>query len=434
MLIKLKDREIALPSDQKAQRRFVSDLFVNDGQTDDGVVSWGSVYESHLKGKPYSVTDAQASDDFHPILMSSMEEQLRMPMEPRMVITGLFNKVQARGLKTEILAGAIGSAVQAQDIPEHGTYPESSLQIGGGLQVAYIGKSGIACSFTDEALRYTNWDIMRLNLEFMGRALVRHKEQKAVSFLRRLGTELFNNASPTTSLFGVLTGRGLDMAGNGSLTVDDLLKGLAFGAEQGYPYDTMLINPQFYFLFVQDAVLRGMMMATGAGSYFQQWSGTTGPVAPWANLGGKGPANGQAIVPGSATSGATATGIAGREYGMTSVPPLPPGYFPWQFNIIVSPFVPFDAANGLGDIYLLNSGNVGMYLEDESATISEWRDESVDHVKVKIRERYGFAISNDGLGIGVIKNAKLARNYWDGTVSATTTAVSAEISPTASVI
>jgi len=101
---------------------------------------------------------------------------------------------------------------------------------------------------------------------------------------------------------------------------------------------------------------------------------------------------------------------------------------------MVSPLVPFDASTQLGDIYLLSSGNVGFHLVDEELTQVEWRDENVDVVKVKLRERYGFAVAHEGQGVGVLKNVKLARNYWDGTVTAQTMDVDAEVSPTADVL
>ena len=375
-----------------------------------------------------------ATSEIRPLLQSSMEILIREPVEPMMHITGLYNRVAAKGLQTQVLAGAMG-AVTAADIPEHGTYPEVMFQIGGALQTAWIGKSGIAVSFTDEALRYSTWDIMALNLRHMGRALVRHKEQKAVAFLRTLGTELFNNASPTTSLFGVCTGRGLDGLGNGSMTMDDLFKGMAHMDEEGFSPDVLLMNPQFFYLWLQDPLLRGMVLSHGGGQWFNQGTGMAGPLDPWSNgsMGAQGPSLGNKIVPGGSPSGGTATGIAGREHGMTAAPSVP-GYFPWPFRIVVSPLVPFDPTTKLGDIYLLSSGNIGFYLEDEAVRSVEWRDEAVDTVKVKFLERYGFAVAHEGQGVGVFKNVKLERNYWDGVLSAMTMNIDSEISPTASVL
>lgn len=416
------DRYIDLPSDKKGASRFVADAISNGGWTSEGRLDYASFADT------FFARDAVTSTEIRPFLQSTFEFILREPVDPLMVITGLFTRVQAKGLEVKVLAGAMG-AVEAYDVPEGGTYPEVMFQVGGGMQTAWIGKSGVACSFTDEALRYSTWDIMAMNLRAMRSAMIRHKEGKAVNVLRSLGTELFNNATPATSVFGVMTGRGIDMAANGSLAQDDLFKAMAFGAEQGFPYDTMLVNPQFFFMGIQDPVLRNMYLAHGGGSYFQNWSGNAGPLDPWSNgsMGGMGPTQGNRIVPGGNAAGELATGIAGREHGMTSTPPLPMGYFPWPFRVIVSPLIPFDADSQLGDIYMLSSGNVGYHLVDEELTQVEWRQEDREQVKVKLRERYGFAIAQEGLGVGVMKNVKLARNYWDGTVKAATLEVDSEI-------
>lgn len=426
--------EVNLPSDKDQAAHYLADMFVNRGRLADtgGQVSWQGMYGmlSSKGGKEFN--DTITSSEIRPLLQQAMEIIIREPVEPLMNITSLYTRIQSKGLSTQVLAGAMG-AVYAQDVAEQGPYPEVNFQIGGAVQTAWVGKSGIAASFSDEALRYSTWDIMAMNLRLMGNAMKRHKEQKAVAFLRKLGTSLFDNAEPSRSLFGVTTGRGLDMAANGSLTMDDLFKGMAHMGEEGFTPDVILVNPLFFYLFIQDPVLRALMMAGGGGAYFQQWSGQAGPRDPWSNgaMGAQGPSLGNRIVPGGAASGETATGIAGREHGMTAAPPIPTSYFPWGMRVVVSPLVPFDASTQLGDMYLLSSGNVGYHLVDEDLTQVEWRDENNESVKVKLRERYGFAVAHEGQGVGVIKNLKLARNFWDGVVHAETHDVDAEIEPNA---
>ncbi len=408
--------ELELPSGDEQAARYLADVMVNRGQLpdSDGKVPWASFAET-ISPKN---RDTVAASEITPLLQKSMEIIIREPIEPEAVITSLFSKVQAQGLNTQVLAGALG-AVYAGDVQENGTYPEVMFQIGGAVSTAWIGKSGIAASFTDEALRYSTWDIMAINLRLMGNALVRHKEQKAVNFLNALGTELYNNLTPATSLFGVTTGRAIDMTGNGSMRMDDLLRAMAHMSEEGFTATTLLMNPLFFYKFVQDPVMRAMLINHGGGSYFGGWSGNPGPQASWSNgaMGGQGPTRGQKIVPGGTPSGNTVTPLTERSNRANSAFRMP-SYAGINLNIITSPLVTYDPESNLGDIFLLSEGNVGFYLVDEDPTTVEWRDESVETVKVKIRERYGFAVAHEGQGVGVFKNVALEENFFNGTVQA----------------
>lgn len=421
---------LELPSTETAAARYLADIMSNGGRLPDKDVKidW-AVFAQTISPKN---TDQTKTSEIIPLLQKSMEIMIREPVEPSMVITGLYNRVAAKGLDTRILAGAMG-AVYAQDVQELGTYPEVKFQIGGAVSTATIGKSGIAASFSDEALRYSTWDIMAYNLRLMGQALVRLKEQKAVFFLRNLGTTLFDNLTPTQSLYGVMHGRGIGGAANGSMTMDNLMRGMAHMAEEGFAANTLLMHPLFYYSFLQDPVLRAMMLAHGGGAWFNMYTGNPGPRASWSNggMGAMGPTAGQFIVNPGATHGSTVTGVEGRSNQANSAPNLPP-YFPFNFRILVSPLVPFDPEDETGDVYLCSDGNVGFYLVDEDPTTVEWRDESIESAKVKIRERYTFAIAHEGQGVGVFKNVKVEQNYFDGTIRATVaalTAIDPDVSP-----
>jgi hypothetical protein len=373
--------------------------------------------------------DTVSMHEIRPLLSAAVQTVIREPLEPLMVIQNLFTKIQSPHGATTVVVGSIGGAFRAADVGEGSTYPESMFQVGAGTQTAHMGKSGLQASFTDEALRYSTWDIFSMCLSQMAKALNRHKEKKAAAFLLSRGTVLYDNATPTASLFGVTTGRGLDMAANGALIADDLFKAVSHGDEEGYPYDILLVNPLFFYLFCQDPVLRNLMMVGAAGgSYFQNWNGTAGPRDPWSNgaQGALGPAMGNRIVPANSPSGETATGIAGREWGMNATFNIP-GYWGSMLKVIASPLVPYDAESELGDMFLLSSGNVGLYLEDQGKTQVEWRDEAVDISWVKVFERYAYGEMWGGMGIGILKNIKLTRNYWDGTVNAVTHEVFEEI-------
>lgn len=429
MILKLQDgTDFELPGNKRQAACVLADAIRNRGKIDDDQrLSWSTFVDSVLN-------DAISTPDIHNLLSVTTQILLREPVEPMMVIADLFTKVQAQGLQQNILLGAIGSAAEAQDIEEGGTVPEISFNLGGGMQTVMIGKTGIGASYTKEALKYSTWDIWSLNMKSMAKALRRLKEQKAVAFLKTLGVELYNNLTPSTSMFGVTTGRGLDMAPNGSLRMDDLMHAIAHMTEEGFPPDVILVNPQFYFLFVRDPVLRSLFANVGNGEYFRPWNGVTGPQDPWSNgaMGAMGPSLGNQITRGGSPAGGEATGIAGREHGMTASPTIP-SYFPWQIRVIVSPFIPFDPDTLLGDIILLSSGNVGYLLQEEEPVETQWEDKARDVLFVKFIERYNFAVAHEGQGVGVLKNVKLVDNYFNGVVQAMTMDVDSEVSPTAEI-
>ena len=126
MSFKLTDgRELVLPSNEGAAARYIADMFATRGQLPDSneKVAWETFAETISP----SNTDLVRSSEITPLLQKSMEILIREPVEPSMVVTPLFTRVQASGLNTQVLAGAMG-AVYAQDIQEHGTYPEVNFR------------------------------------------------------------------------------------------------------------------------------------------------------------------------------------------------------------------------------------------------------------------------------------------------------------------
>ena len=117
----------------------------------------------------------------------------------------------------------------------------------------------------------------------------------------------------------------------------------------------------------------------------------------------------QSITPGGSANSATASALEAYSQVQSGAPTLP-SYFGYPFTIIVSPFVPFDPATKLTDLFIFDRNELGALVVDEEVTTEKWRDPTVDIQKLKLREKYGIAIFNEGLGIGVIKNAHVVAN------------------------
>jgi hypothetical protein len=59
---------------------------------------------------------------------------------------------------------------------------------------------------------------------------------------------------------------------------------------------------------------------------------------------------------------------------------------------------------------MFDSSELGALIVDEDVTVDEWNDQSVDIRKIKLRERYGIGIFNEGQAIAVLKNVKVVPN------------------------
>lgn len=394
-------------------------------------------------GKEYSLTDALSVPNAPLLFPKVISNIVKEAVEPLLVGTSLLQRINYSYGQT-ITFPAVGALVAA-DIAEGQEYPERSLSMGGATVTASIGKSGVAVKVTDEMIRYSQFDVIGMHLRAAGRALARHKEVKIFNFIKSMGVSVFDNVSPAKSLKGVTTGRNLDGSPNGSVTMNDVFDTFAQVMVQGFMPNTLLMHPLTWVMFVKDPTLCAFALANGGGTFFANWTGNPNQQAPWANSsnGGLGVGVGQNIVNGpsgatggAAASGAAATGLLGYPQTMNSAPVLP-GYLGMTMRIIVSPFVPFDPRKKLTDIYMFDSNELGVLIVDEDITTEEFDDPRVDIRKIKLRERYGIGILNEGQGIGVMRNVHVvpnqvvlpARTHLDVSASAL-----ADISPTASVL
>lgn len=366
-------------------------------------------------GDRVTIQDAIATSDAGPWLPKVTERIVREAAEPLLVGASLLQRMEYHAGQ-QISFPWLG-ALHAADLGPGQAYPERKLSVAGATTIATVGKVGIAVSFTEEMVRYSQYDVINMHLRACGRALARHKEEKIFNFIRSMGVTCFDNKSPTTSLFGVTHGRDLEGDPNGSAIMDDIFDAYAQIITQGFTPDTLLMHPLTWAMFVKDPVLRQMALASGTGTFFAtRWTGNPAGRAPWSNGGqGKlGPSSGQTIVP-SALDGSTPSNsqtlsdLEDYPQNINSAPELP-GYFPFPFKIIVSPFVRFVPSKRLTDIMIFDSAELGALIVDEEVMTDEWNDKSVDIQKIKMRERYGVGIFNEGKGIGVLRNVKVVPN------------------------
>lgn len=338
-----------------------------------------------------------------------VEDIMREPQEPMLMIPSLLDRIQYNAA-SRITFPSIGALV-AYDVAEGQSYREQQLQINPGSITINVGKSGLAFRITEEMRRHSQFDVINMHIRAGKKALARHKERKGMDFITGLGATLFDNIDPTSSLYGTCTGRSMTGAGNGSCRMEDLLKAYSHVMMQGFIPDTLLMHPLTWSMWMADPLLQTIVKNTGTGAWFQPHnvpkSGT-----PWSgasqNKTGIGSGYGAYTQSGNAGS-ETPTPTTDIDQSLNS-PAVIPSYFPHPLRVLVSPFVPFRVHNNTCDIMLFDSSNLGALVVDEDVVMDTWEDLSIDVIKVKLRERYAFAIYEDGLAIGVLRNVPVVAN------------------------
>ncbi len=381
------------------------DLKIEDDATMEYVFRKG---REPTSGKRVDIKDALSVPNAPMLMPKVISNVVREAQEPLLIGTSLLQRINYQFGGQVVTFPAVGAMVAA-DIAEGQEYPERDLTMGGATVTASIGKSGLAVKITEEMIRYSQFDVIGMHLRAAGRALARHKEGKIFNLIRSMGVVVFDNVNPTSSLKGVTTGRNMSGAGNGSVTADDIFDCFAQIMQQGFMANTLLMHPLTWAMFVKDPLLRMFVMMSGSGTFFANWSGSAQGSSLGATQGGLGLSGGLNYVPGGNQAGLTPTALTELNPQQNSAPVLPT-YFGQSFQIIVSPYVPFDPRKLLTDIYMFDRNELGVLIVDEELTTDEFDDPRVDIKKIKLRERYGLGILHEGQAIAVMKNVHVVPN------------------------
>lgn len=370
-----------------------------------------------------SFEDAVATTNSSEWIPIIMENVIREAIEPALFVTNqLFTTYKYKPGITETF-GSIGAMV-AEDITEGGEYPEADLSTGAGIKgVITPVKSGLSFKITDEMKKYSQYDVINQRLKAVGRALARHKEFKAWKMFDKLGITTHDNTNFASSsvVFGKTTGRGLSGAGNGSLTMDDIIETYSAGLMNGFYLDTIIVNPLTYMMFMKDPILKTFAINNGGSSnWYNQYNGNPADIYPFSNgnLGKLGPQQ-------TAKTG-TLTAKQAQEYTGTANPVLP-DYLGIPFKILVSNTVPFNPSTKVTDLYFVDSSNVGAIFQDDEVTVEEVPMRTRDTTKIKAHESYAMVPLCEGHGIYKMKNVSIDANALAVPVQAVGPTINAEL-------
>lgn len=329
------------------------------------------------------------STDLPLLIPRTISTMVREAIEPNLVLTPLLTRINYSAGTRLSFPTFGGLANAAADLAEGEEYPEGTMEMGGQTE-CIIGKSGIAVKVTEEQRRYSQFDIISMNVRAAGRALARLKERKVADLITNNATVLINNDDATARR---TTGRDYAGAYNGTLTLDDIFNVWSVMVNTGFVPNTLIMHPFAWKIFAEDGMQKLFGFQNGMQNMLWQLpQGNPGNAPTWRQT--------------MLNQNTYVTDPQNLATTFTRVPSL----FPTQFNIIVSPYMPFTASSNKTDIVFCDINELGILVVDEEVTSDEWTDPSKDIMKMKFRERYGLAIKNDGRAVGVLKNITIGKN------------------------
>jgi len=375
-------------SDSALQDKFENAYKIWENNGYENVVDQFDVTKRDQKIGFAELCDALSTPDASILIPKVISNIVKEAIEPLLVGTSLLQAIRFSAGQ-QITFPAAG-AFTAEDIPEGGEYPERKLEVAGTV-TAFIGKSGVKVRITDEMLRYSQYDVMGMHIRAAGRALARHKETKIFNMINNEGTTVFDNdvANKQTS------GRDAVGAGNGTITLDDLLVMYSKIVENGFIPNALLMSPLGWLVFARDPILRAFGFANG-GPIFSPLQGQPGLASQW-------------------YQGGNNVGPTAGAPNVASTYANVPNLFPAPLRIIVSPFVSYTSVSGATpaktDMMMVDTNELGIIVIDEDVTTEEWDDPNRDIRSIKFRERYGLGILNEGNAVAVAKNINIVRAY-----------------------
>lgn len=405
--------------------------FTNSGyiRDEESVTGWSD--------EPMQVEDLLTLPDatrFIPVVVQTI---VREALEPNLlVVPNVFQTVNIpQGRMVQI--GALGAMV-AGIIPEGAEYPTQDLDVDGGDIVAVtITKHGLQLRVTDETIEESQWDVMGLWLRAAGRALARHKENTACKLLNEFGMTVMDNRNPgtveDTTQYGTLTGRDITGAFNGSMTLNDIFDLYAWLVQRGFTPDTLIMHPLAWKTFAIDPEIREIVLKGATLASRRMPEGTFSP--GWGTSHeGKGlrtTATGAGTAAGYGTPPDPVLGKIGANPWVSTLNPLAatfqiaPQYLPTPLTVLVSPFAVYQrggASIATGTptvtrsyptttVTMLDRTSTGVLVQRTPVSTEEYDDPARDIRALKIMEKWGMHLLEQGKAVACAKEVVITRNY-----------------------
>lgn len=329
----------------------------------------GGLLDGEYEGKLPRFSQMLATPSAQVLIPRVVVGAMREVAEPMYIGTKLYQKVRMEN-GTSMIFPSIGT-MRAFDAAEGGEIAEDTLdwQTHEGTEIR-VGKSGVRVRVTEEMIADSQWDVVAMMIREAGRALARHKEQKAFYQFSKHGHTVFDNSIRSQYPDAGTTGLDKDGNYNDTMSAEDFLDLIIGVMANEYTPTDILMHPLSWTVFAKNELM-GNLQAN-----------------PYGNFPVKGAPKNVALGPSS---------IQGR--------------LPFGFNVSLSPFIPFDRHNKRFDMYVVDRNNIGVQLVRQDLKVDRFNEPARDIQNVKMTERYGFGVLNEGKAIAVAKNIALEKSY-----------------------
>lgn len=359
-----------LDAGQQLSESEIRQLELNEQET--GLMQeFKKMMEGDLVENPTKLSEFLATPSAQILIPRVVVGTMREAAEPLYIGSKMLTKIRLKAGQSMIFP-SIGP-MRAYDVAEGQEIPQETIdwQTHETPEIR-VGKSGLRLQFSEEMVTDSSWDIIAMMIKQAGRAMARHKEQKCFNQFRKHGHTVFDNALRATTPEAGTTG--LDRNGNynDTFSAEDFLDLIIGVMANEYTVTDVLMHPLVWTVFAKNELMGTLLSA------------------PYQNYPAKGAPSNIKLGPDS---------VQGR--------------IPFALNVQLSPFIPLDKKSRRFDLYAVDRNNIGVLLVKDDIKTDEFVDPARDIRNMKMIERYGIGILNEGKAIAVAKNISMDKSYPD---------------------
>lgn len=323
---------------------------------------WTTMIESN---KFVTLKEALTTQDASILIPRVVTGMMREAAEPNYIGSGMLQKVRLTDGRS-IEFPSMG-AMRAHDIGESQSYLEETIDFQlHRTQEVKVGKSGMIVRVTQEMIDDSQWDVVGLLLKRAGEAMSRLKEEKIFNQFSLHGHQVFNNHLREQYPQAGTTGMDINGNQNNTMSTEDMIDLFIALMSNGCNATDILLHPLSWSVFFKNDIMQSLTHGALGGSQITN---------------------------------------------LQIKPETVSGRIPFAVNLTFSPFVPFNQDTKEFDSYVVDRNKIGILLEKDALSTEQFNNPERDIQSIKVKERYGIGILDEGKAVATARNLAFERSY-----------------------